>query len=178
MRALCWNGVNDLRVETVMDPEIINPNDVILKVRLSTTCGSDLHLIDGLIPTMKAGDVLGHEFMGEVVDVGCGVIKVKKGARQPGRSSAQLTILASPPVERGGKRPVAATLTRHAGSHSRQRPPPAFGDVVAAECTEQFTRSAWHAGACGQDRISHRIVDLILHRAIARPTASHLLLLT
>ena len=70
MRALCWNGVNDLRVETVDDPEIFNPKDVILKVRLSTTCGSDLHLIDGLIPTMKAGDVLGHEFMGEIVDVG------------------------------------------------------------------------------------------------------------
>jgi len=81
MRALCWNGINDLRVETVADPEIQNPNDVILKVRLSTTCGSDLHLIDGLIPTMRAGDVLGHEFMGEIVDVGREVTKVKKGDR-------------------------------------------------------------------------------------------------
>ncbi|MDB4973417.1 MAG: Alcohol dehydrogenase GroES domain protein [Myxococcaceae bacterium] len=81
MRALCWNGVNDLRVERVKDPEIVNPRDVILKVKLSTTCGSDLHFIDGYIPTMRAGDVIGHEFMGEIVDVGREVKKVKKGDR-------------------------------------------------------------------------------------------------
>ncbi|QCR38381.1 zinc-dependent alcohol dehydrogenase [Nissabacter sp. SGAir0207] len=81
MRALCWNGVNDLRVETVNDPTIINPNDAILRVGLSTTCGSDLHVIDGLIPTMKEGDILGHEFMGEIVAVGKGVKKVKVGQR-------------------------------------------------------------------------------------------------
>ena len=81
MRALCWNGVNDLRVETVPDPEIVNPRDAILRVTMSTTCGSDLHFIDGYIPTMRAGDVIGHEFMGEVVDVGRDVTKVKKGDR-------------------------------------------------------------------------------------------------
>ncbi len=81
MRALCWNGVNDLRVETVPDPEILNPRDVILRVKLSTTCGSDLHFIDGYIPTMREGDVIGHEFMGEIVDVGKEVRKVKKGDR-------------------------------------------------------------------------------------------------
>lgn len=81
MRALCWNGINDLRVETVPDPEIINPHDVILKVTMSTTCGSDLHFIDGYIPTMQQGDVIGHEFMGEVVEVGREVRKVKKGSR-------------------------------------------------------------------------------------------------
>ncbi len=81
MRALCWNGNNDLRVETVPDPEIINPHDVILKVTMSTTCGSDLHFIDGYIPTMQQGDVIGHEFMGEVVEVGREVRKVKKGNR-------------------------------------------------------------------------------------------------
>ena len=81
MRALCWNGVNDLRVETVPDPELLNPRDVILKVKLSTTCGSDLHFIDGYIPTMREGDVIGHEFMGEIVDVGKEVKKVKKGDR-------------------------------------------------------------------------------------------------
>ncbi len=81
MRALCWNGINDLRVETVPDPEIINPHDVILKVTMSTTCGSDLHFIDGYIPTMEPGDVIGHEFMGEVVEVGRDVQKVKKGNR-------------------------------------------------------------------------------------------------
>lgn len=81
MRALCWNGVNDLRVETVPDPEIVAPHDVIVKVTLSTTCGSDLHFIDGYIPTMREGDVIGHEFMGEVVEVGKAVTHTKKGMR-------------------------------------------------------------------------------------------------
>lgn len=81
MRALCWNGVNDLRVETVPDPTIINPHDAILRVTMSTTCGSDLHIIDGYIPTMEAGDIMGHEFMGEIVEVGREVKKVKRGDR-------------------------------------------------------------------------------------------------
>ncbi|HST43963.1 MAG TPA: zinc-dependent alcohol dehydrogenase [Luteimonas sp.] len=81
MRALCWNGVNDLRVETVPDPTIVNPRDVILKVRLTTTCGSDLHFIDGYIPTMREGDVIGHEFMGEVVEVGREVKRIRRGQR-------------------------------------------------------------------------------------------------
>lgn len=81
MRALCWNGVNDLRVETVPDPSIVNPHDAILRVTMSTTCGSDLHFIDGYIPTMRAGDVIGHEFMGEVVEVGPEVKKIRKGQR-------------------------------------------------------------------------------------------------
>lgn len=81
MRAICWNGVNKLGVETVPDPILVNPGDAILKVRLSTTCGSDLHFIDGYIPTMKEGDVIGHEFMGEIVEVGPGVRKLRKGDR-------------------------------------------------------------------------------------------------
>jgi threonine dehydrogenase-like Zn-dependent dehydrogenase len=81
MRALCWHGVNDLRVDTVADPEIINPHDAILRVTMSTTCGSDLHFIDGYIPTMKEGDVIGHEFMGVVEDVGPAVKNVKPGDR-------------------------------------------------------------------------------------------------
>lgn len=81
MRALVWNGVNDLRVETVPDPKIVNPKDCILRVTMSTTCGSDLHFIDGYIPTMRQGDVIGHEFMGEVVETGSEVKKVKKGDR-------------------------------------------------------------------------------------------------
>ena len=81
MRALCWNGVNDLRVETVKDPEIVNPHDVILRVKLTTTCGSDLHFIDGYLPSMKPGDVIGHEFMGEVVETGRDVKRVRKGQR-------------------------------------------------------------------------------------------------
>ena len=63
-------GVNDLQVQTVPDPQIVNPHDAILKVRLTTTCGSDLHLLGGYVPTMREGDVIGHEYMGEVVEVG------------------------------------------------------------------------------------------------------------
>src|SRR3954471_13577566 len=81
MRALCWHGVNDLRVDTVADPVLVNPHDAILRVTMSTTCGSDLHFLDGYIPTMREGDVIGHEFMGEVVETGAEVTKVKKGDR-------------------------------------------------------------------------------------------------
>ena len=81
MRALCWNGVNDLRVETVPDPRLVNPHDVLMKVSMSTTCGSDLHFIDGYLPSMREGDVIGHEFMGEILEVGPEVKKVKKGDR-------------------------------------------------------------------------------------------------
>ncbi|MDY1006432.1 zinc-dependent alcohol dehydrogenase [Curtobacterium sp. CFBP9011] len=81
MKALCWTGVNETSVETVEDPAILNDHDVILRVRLSTTCGSDLHLLGGYIPTMRAGDVLGHEFMGEVVEVGSAVRKHRVGDR-------------------------------------------------------------------------------------------------
>jgi threonine dehydrogenase-like Zn-dependent dehydrogenase len=73
VKALCWKGVNDVGVEEVPDPQIRNSGDVIVKVRRSTTCGSDLHLIGGYIPFMRKGDVLGHEFLGEVVEVGDGV---------------------------------------------------------------------------------------------------------
>jgi threonine dehydrogenase-like Zn-dependent dehydrogenase len=81
MRALVWNGVNDLSVETVDDPGILNPNDVIVEVKLTTTCGSDLHFIDGYIPGMRAGDIFGHEFMGEVIEVGRDVTELKVGTR-------------------------------------------------------------------------------------------------
>ena len=72
MRALVWHGTNDVRVERVPDPTILNPRDAIVKVTSTAICGSDLHLLDGFIPTMQAGDILGHEFMGEVVEVGSG----------------------------------------------------------------------------------------------------------
>ena len=81
MRALCWEGTHKVRVENVPDPTIINPRDAIIKVSLTAICGSDLHLYDGYIPTMMKGDIVGHEFMGEVVDVGRGVENLKKGDR-------------------------------------------------------------------------------------------------
>ena len=80
MRALTWHGRHDVRVETVSDPEIVNPHDAILKVTSTAICGSDLHLYDGYIPGMRSGDVLGHEFMGEVVEVGP-ESTLKKGQR-------------------------------------------------------------------------------------------------
>lgn len=70
MRALTWQGTQDVRVETVDDPEIVNPRDAILKVTSTAICGSDLHLYDGVIPGVLPGDILGHEFMGEVVETG------------------------------------------------------------------------------------------------------------
>ena len=81
MKAICWFGKNDVRVENVPDPEIINPRDAIIKVSLTSICGSDLHLYDGLIPTMESGDILGHEFMGEVVEVGHQVDNLSAGDR-------------------------------------------------------------------------------------------------
>jgi threonine dehydrogenase-like Zn-dependent dehydrogenase len=72
MRALTWHGKHDVRVETVPDPEIVNPRDAIVEVTSTAICGSDLHLYDGVIPGLQSGDILGHEFMGRVVDVGPG----------------------------------------------------------------------------------------------------------
>ncbi|HVL78952.1 MAG TPA: zinc-dependent alcohol dehydrogenase [Sphingomicrobium sp.] len=70
MRAITWHGRHDVRVDTVPDPEIVNPRDAIIKVTSTAICGSDLHLYDGYIPGMRSGDILGHEFMGEVVETG------------------------------------------------------------------------------------------------------------
>ncbi|HEX8492841.1 MAG TPA: zinc-dependent alcohol dehydrogenase [Pyrinomonadaceae bacterium] len=81
MKALCWFGKNDVRVETVPDPKILNPRDAIIRITRTAICGSDLHLYDGYIPTMEKGDILGHEFMGEVVAVGKENKKLKVGDR-------------------------------------------------------------------------------------------------
>ncbi len=81
MKALTWHGKGDIRCESVPDPRIEHPRDAIIKVTACAICGSDLHLYDGVIPSMKSGDVLGHETMGEVVEVGSGNSKLKKGDR-------------------------------------------------------------------------------------------------
>ncbi|TKA95880.1 glutathione-dependent formaldehyde dehydrogenase [Cereibacter changlensis] len=80
MRALTWHGKHDVRVDTHPDPEIINPRDAIIEVTSTAICGSDLHLYDGVIPGMLSGDILGHEFMGRVVEVGP-KSTLKKGQR-------------------------------------------------------------------------------------------------
>ncbi|WP_312488570.1 zinc-dependent alcohol dehydrogenase [Sphingomonas sp.] len=80
MKALTWHGKHDVRIDNVDDPGIINPRDAIIKVTATAICGSDLHLYDGYIPTMQSGDILGHEFMGEVVETGSGST-LKKGQK-------------------------------------------------------------------------------------------------
>lgn len=81
MKAICWYGKHDVRVMDVPDPEIMNDRDAIIKITTTAICGSDLHLYNGYMPTMKEGDILGHEFMGEVVETGKDVKNLKKGDR-------------------------------------------------------------------------------------------------
>jgi threonine dehydrogenase-like Zn-dependent dehydrogenase len=81
MKAVCWWGKGEVRVVDVPEPKIINPHDAIVRVSLTAICGSDLHLYDGYVPTMMRGDILGHEFMGEVVEVGSEVKKLRLGDR-------------------------------------------------------------------------------------------------
>src|SRR3954463_10942043 len=77
MKAVCYMGTGKMSVETVPDPKILNPRDAIVRITSTCICGSDLHLYNGLIPTMEQGDILGHEFMGEVVEVGPGIDREK-----------------------------------------------------------------------------------------------------
>jgi threonine dehydrogenase-like Zn-dependent dehydrogenase len=81
MKALAWHGKNDIRCDSVPDPTIEDARDAIIKVTACAICGSDLHLFDGIMPTMEKGDVLGHETMGEVVEVGSQTKKLKVGDR-------------------------------------------------------------------------------------------------
>src|ERR1041384_1598881 len=81
MRATCWHGARDVRVEQVPDPKILNSQDCIVKITSTAICGSDLHLYNGLVPSMQSGDIVGHEFMGEVVETGKDVKKLKVGDR-------------------------------------------------------------------------------------------------
>ena len=81
MKAVCWMGKSNAEVHTVPDPQIVNPHDCVIKVTRTAICGSDLHLFDGYIPTMESGDIMGHEFMGIVEEVGPEVKKLKRGDR-------------------------------------------------------------------------------------------------
>jgi threonine dehydrogenase-like Zn-dependent dehydrogenase len=81
MKAVCWHDKKDVRVETVPDPKILNPRDAIIKITSTAICGSDLHIYEGNIPTMESGDILGHEFMGEVVELGREVKNLQIGDR-------------------------------------------------------------------------------------------------
>lgn len=81
MKAVCWCGKGNVQVENVPEPRILNPRDAIVRITLTAICGSDLHLYDGFIPTMKRGDIVGHEFMGEVVEVGKNITNLRPGDR-------------------------------------------------------------------------------------------------
>lgn len=81
MKAVCWRGTRDVRVEEVDEPRILNPRDAIIRITSTAICGSDLHLYNGLFPAMRDGDILGHEFMGEVVATGSGVKNLREGDR-------------------------------------------------------------------------------------------------
>src|SRR5215210_3338730 len=81
MKANCWMGRNTVQVEEVPDPKILSARDAIVRITSTAICGSDLHLYDGYVPTMKRGDILGHEFMGEVVEVGREVRNLEPGDR-------------------------------------------------------------------------------------------------
>ncbi|WP_280152596.1 zinc-dependent alcohol dehydrogenase [Piscinibacter sp. XHJ-5] len=81
MKALCWHGKKDIRYDTVPDPKIEDPRDAVIRVTSCAICGSDLHLFDGAMPGMKSGDIVGHEFMGEVMEVGAGNKKLRVGDR-------------------------------------------------------------------------------------------------
>ena len=81
MKAVCWMGKSKVETLTVADPQLLNPHDAIIKITRTAICGSDLHLYDGFIPTMEAGDVLGHEFMGIVEEVGKDVSNLRRGDR-------------------------------------------------------------------------------------------------
>src|SRR4028118_1911164 len=81
MKATCWMGRNNVQVQEVPDPQILNARDAIVKISSTAICGSDLHLVDGYVPNMQRGDILGHEFMGEVVEVGQDVKNLSIGDR-------------------------------------------------------------------------------------------------
>ena len=81
MKATCWMGPQKMQVREVPDPQILNKRDAIVKISSTAICGSDLHLYNGFLPMMEPGDIMGHEFMGEVVEVGTSVKNVKVGDR-------------------------------------------------------------------------------------------------
>ena len=87
MKAVCWMGANKMSVENVPDPKILNPRDAIVRITSTCICGSDLHLYNGFIPTMEQGDIMGHEFMGEVVETGQRNQPGKTESRRPRRRS-------------------------------------------------------------------------------------------
>jgi len=109
MRANVWSGRNTVQVENVPDPKILNDRDAIVQITSTAICGSDLHLYDGYIPTMEKGDILGHEFMGHVVEVGKGVSNLRVGDR----------VVVPFPIACGNCCPASTSCTRCARTRTR-----------------------------------------------------------
>lgn len=123
MRALRWHGKHDIRCDTVPDPIIEEGRDAIIKVSTCAICGSDLHLFDGFMPTMESGDIMGHEFMGEVVEVG----KNNKALSTGDRVVIPFTIFAANVISASAvifpsANAVTATRKRQTRSLAMQRP--------------------------------------------------------
>ena len=178
MKAVCWEGTNDIRVERVPDPSILNPRDAIVRVTSTAICGSDLHLLDGFIPTMKPGDILGHEFMGEVVEVGRGVQQPAEG--RPRRRAVSdrlrqllllharaLVLLRQLQPERARSRENAVRLSPpaglfgyshmiggYAGGQARVRPRAVTPTSARSRCPTHLTR---RTGAVPDRHLSHRL---------------------
>jgi D-arabinose 1-dehydrogenase-like Zn-dependent alcohol dehydrogenase len=123
MKALCWHGTNDIRCDSVPDPKIEDGRDIIIKVTSCAICGSDLHLMDGLMPTMKSGDILGHEFMGEVIETGSAHNSLGRaiGSSSPSTSIAVSAANASSAIIRCVSDPIAMRRWR-LNSSAIQRP--------------------------------------------------------
>jgi D-arabinose 1-dehydrogenase-like Zn-dependent alcohol dehydrogenase len=115
MRATVYSGRNTVQVENVPDPKILNERDAIVKISSTAICGSDLHLYDGYIPTVKKGDIFGHEFMGEIVEKGKGVTRGSprrcSATRRAGSSATRTSPAATPAARastRGCRSPTSA----------------------------------------------------------------------
>jgi threonine dehydrogenase-like Zn-dependent dehydrogenase len=124
MKANCWYGTHDVRIENVPDPKIINPRDAIVRITSTAICGSDLHLYNGYIPAMERGDILGHEFMGEIVEVGSAItnLKVATAWSFPFRSPVEIASSVRSRCIRCAKTPIRMHgwrrnygVTRHRG---------------------------------------------------------------
>ena len=122
MKALCWHGTNDIRCDSVPDPKIEEGRDVVIKVTSCAICGSDLHLMDGLMPTMKSGDILGHEFMGEVIETGSATPSLGRatGSSFPSTSIAASAASASSAIIRCASDPTAMRRWRPNSSATRR----------------------------------------------------------
>ena len=129
MRALCWHGKGDVRVDTVPDPKIEHSRDAIIKIAACAICGSDLHLLDGYQPTMESGDILGHENMGEVIELGSEVTNLRSATAWlfPSQSAAAIAGSASKDFSPAATAPIQMRRSQPRRWANR---PPGFSALV------------------------------------------------